>query len=95
MDVAGGRRKGRPERRWMDSVNVDLREKELSGEDMQNRAGWKQLVTLSDKSTPHRSGKRYGGRLRLCLPSTVIHPIHAVKACLPSLVFLNRASYRR
>ena len=31
----GGRRKGRPKRRWMDSVNVDLREKELSGEEMQ------------------------------------------------------------
>ena len=26
MDVAGKRRKGRPKRRWMDNVNVDLRE---------------------------------------------------------------------
>ena len=24
-----------------------------------------------------------------------IHPLHAAKACLPSLVFVNRASYRR
>ena len=31
MDVLGKRRKGSPERRWMDSVNVDLREKGLSG----------------------------------------------------------------
>ena len=31
MDVEGRRRKGRPKQRWMDSVNVDLREKGLSG----------------------------------------------------------------
>ena len=30
IDVEG-RRKGRPKRRWMDSVNVGLREKGLSG----------------------------------------------------------------
>ena len=39
------RRKGRPKRRWMDSGNVDLREKGLSGEETQNRAMWVQLVT--------------------------------------------------
>ena len=32
------RRKGRPKRRWMDSVNVDLREKGLlGGGETQNR----------------------------------------------------------
>ena len=31
MDVEGRRKKGRPKRRWMDSVNVDLREKGLPG----------------------------------------------------------------
>ena len=31
MDVEGRRRKGRPKRRWMNSVNVDLSKKGLSG----------------------------------------------------------------
>ena len=31
MDVEGRRRKGRSKRRWMDSVNVDVRGKGLSG----------------------------------------------------------------
>ena len=44
MDVDGRRRKGRPKRRWMDSVNVDLREKGLSGEETHNKAMWRQLV---------------------------------------------------
>ena len=36
--MEGTTRKGRPEQRWMDSVNVDLREKRLLGEEMQNGA---------------------------------------------------------
>ena len=43
-DVDGRRRKGRQKRRWMDSVNVDLRGKGLSGEETHNRAVWRQLV---------------------------------------------------
>ena len=43
MDVEG-RREGRPKRRWMDSVNVTLTEKGLSGEEMHNKAKWRQLV---------------------------------------------------
>ena len=38
MDVEGRRRNGRPKSRWMDRVNVNLREKGLSGEEMLNRA---------------------------------------------------------
>ena len=38
MDLAGRRRKGRPKPRWMDRVNVNLREKGLSEEEMLNRA---------------------------------------------------------
>ena len=33
----GGGRNRRLKRRWMDSVNVDLREKGLLGEEIQNR----------------------------------------------------------
>ena len=49
MDVeGGGRRKGRPKRREMESVNVDLREKGLSGEEVQNWAEWRKLVRNID-----------------------------------------------
>ena len=60
MDVEGRRRKGRPKRRWKDSVNVDLREKGLSGEQKHNRAVWRQLVTYIDPAL-----KRCGGRRRM------------------------------
>ena len=36
----------RPNRWWMDSVNVDLREKRLSGEEMQNLVGRRTMITL-------------------------------------------------
>ena len=52
-------RKGKPRRGWLDSVNVDLREKGLSA--------WRHKTglcggNLSDTSTPSRSGKRCLGR---------------------------------
>ena len=48
IDVEGRRRKGRPKRRWMDSVNVDWSEKRMSGEETQNRAVGRQLVRYID-----------------------------------------------
>ena len=48
MDVERRRRKGRPKWMWMDSVNVDFREKRLSGEETQDRAVWRQLVSCID-----------------------------------------------
>ena len=33
MEVPGIRRRGRPKRRWMDTIGNDLSEKELSRED--------------------------------------------------------------
>ena len=33
--MEGRRRKGRPKRRWMDSVNLDFRKTGLSGEETQ------------------------------------------------------------
>ena len=37
VDMERRRWKGRPKRRWMDSENVELREKGPSGEEMQDR----------------------------------------------------------
>ena len=48
IDVQGRRRKGRPKQRWIDSVNVDWRERRMSGEETQNRAVWRQLVRNID-----------------------------------------------
>ena len=48
VDVGGKRRQGKPKQRCMDSVNVDLREKGLSGEETQNWAVWRQLVRNID-----------------------------------------------
>ena len=33
MEVPGKRRRGRPKRRWLDSIGNDLSERELSGEE--------------------------------------------------------------
>ena len=38
IDVLEKRRKGRPKRRWMDSITQDFTEKGLSGEDVLKRA---------------------------------------------------------
>ena len=54
MEVPGKRRRGRPKRRWLDSIRNDLSERELSGEDAQERAKWRRLISTS---TPHKSGK--------------------------------------
>ena len=45
MEVSGKRRRGRPKRTWMDSVRNDLSERELSGEDTQDRAKRRRLKT--------------------------------------------------
>ena len=44
MKVPGKRRRGRPKRRWLDSIRNDLSERELSGEDAQDRAKWRRLI---------------------------------------------------
>ena len=48
MEVPGKRRRGRPKRRWMDSIRNDLSEKELSREDTQDRAKWRSLIRNID-----------------------------------------------
>ena len=48
MEIPGKRRRGRPKRRWMDTIGNDLSEKELSREDTQDRAKWRSLVRHID-----------------------------------------------
>ena len=48
MEVPGKRRRGRPKRRWLDSIGNDLSERELSREDAQDRAKWRRLVRHID-----------------------------------------------
>ena len=66
MEVPGKRRRGRPKRRWLDSIGNDLSERELSREDAQDRARWRRLyhrqrssvtgVRLSGSLVPQREG---------------------------------------
>ena len=48
MEVLGKRPRGRPKRRWLDSIRNDLSERELSGEDTQGRAKCKRLIRHID-----------------------------------------------
>ena len=48
MEVPGSRRRGRPKRRWMDTIGNDLSENELSREDTQDRAKWRSLIRHID-----------------------------------------------
>ena len=43
-EVPGKRMRGRPKRRWLDNINNDLLERELSGEDAQGRSKWRLLI---------------------------------------------------
>ena len=48
MEVPGRRNRGRPKRRWMDSIRDDLREKELTGDEFRDRAEWKRITKNAD-----------------------------------------------
>ena len=48
VKVPGKRRRGRPKRRWLDSIGNDLSERELSREDAQDRARWRRLIRHID-----------------------------------------------
>ena len=48
MEVPGKRRRGRPKRRWLDSIRSDLSERELSGEEAQDRDQWRRLIRNID-----------------------------------------------
>ena len=44
MEVPWKRRRGRPTRRWLDNIKKDLSERELSGEEAQDRVQWRHLI---------------------------------------------------
>ena len=44
MEVPGERRRRRPKRRWLDNIKNDLSERELSGEEAQDRVKWRRLL---------------------------------------------------
>ena len=48
MEVPGKRRRGRPKRRWLDNIRNDLSERELSGEEAQDRVQWRRLIRNID-----------------------------------------------
>ena len=60
MEVPGKRRRGRPKRRWLDSIRNDLSERGLSEEDAQDRPRWRRLTRHIDPK------KKMKMSLRLC-----------------------------
>ncbi len=48
MEVPGKRRRGRPKRRWLDSIRNDLSERGLSEEDAPDRPRWRRLIRHID-----------------------------------------------
>ena len=49
MKVQGRRKRGRPKRRWLD-IKDDIKEKELSADDVSDRATWRRMSSYFD---PH------------------------------------------
>ena len=59
MEVPGKRRRGRPKRRWLDSIRNDLSETGLSdAQDRRTRKTGLDGGVSQDTSTPDKSGKR-------------------------------------
>ena len=48
MEIPGKRRRGRPKRRWIDTVKEDLRELELDEEEWKNREEWRRKIRCGD-----------------------------------------------
>ena len=45
MEVPGKRMRGRPKRRWFDNIKNDLSDRELSGEEAQDRVQCARLIS--------------------------------------------------
>ena len=48
MEVPGKRGRGRPRKRWKDTLNEDMREKDVQVDDTQDRSRWRRLIRNSD-----------------------------------------------
>ena len=48
MEVPGKRKRVRPKRRWVDNIRNDLSQRELSGEEAQDRVKWRRLIRNVD-----------------------------------------------
>ena len=48
MKVQGIRKRGRPNRRWLDKVKDDIKEKGLSTDDVYDRATWRPMSSYID-----------------------------------------------
>ena len=52
MKVQGRRKRGRPNRRWLDKVNYyDIKEKGLSADEVYDRATWRRMSSYIDPTT--------------------------------------------
>ena len=48
MEVPGRRRRDRPRKRWKDTLNEDMREKDVQVNDTQDQCRWRRLIRNSD-----------------------------------------------
>ena len=48
MKLQGRRKTGRPNRRWLDKVNYDIKEKGLSADEVYDRATWRRMSSCID-----------------------------------------------
>ena len=48
MEVPGKRRTGRTRQSWLDNITKDLLERELTGEEVQDRVQWRRLIRNID-----------------------------------------------
>ena len=48
MKVQGRRKRGRPMRRWLDKVRDNIKRKELSADDVYDRATWRRMSLYID-----------------------------------------------
>jgi len=55
MRVEGKRKRGRPKRRWMDTINDDMKRCSLTREDTDDRVRWSSLIELGSLRNGHPS----------------------------------------
>ena len=48
MKAQGRRKRGRPKRRWLDRVKDDIKETELSANEVYDRATWRHMSSYID-----------------------------------------------